>query len=105
MEAAAFRVEAMLLRISAREMKLVLVALAEYKDALAFVVIKRLIRGDGAMEWLCFVGESGGLEGGALEVQAGHAGCREATAAALLKMMAVGAVALRVEPRQGKEAR
>ena len=105
MEAAAFRVEAMLLRISAREMKLVLVALAEYKDALASVVIRRLIRGDGAMEWLCCVGEGGGLEGGALEVQAGHAGCREATAAALLKMMAVGAVALRVEPRQGKEAR
>ena len=43
MEAAAFRVEAMLLRISAREMKLVFVALAEYKDALAVVVIMRRI--------------------------------------------------------------
>ena len=99
------RLEAMLLRILARETKHVLLALAEYKDALAAVVIRRRIRGDGAMEWLCFVGESGGLEGGALEVQAGHAGCREAKAAASLKMMAVGAVALRVEPRQGKEGR
>ena len=37
--------------------------------------------------------------------QAGHAGCRQAKAAASLKMMAVPAVALRVEPRQGKEGR
>ena len=30
----------------------------EYKDALAAVVIRRWMRGDGAMEWLCLVGES-----------------------------------------------
>ena len=99
------RLEAMLLRIFARETKHVLLALVEYKDALAVVVIRRRIRGDGAMEWLCFVGEGGGLAGGALAGQAGHAGCRHAKAAASLKMMAVGAVALRVEPRQGKEGR
>ena len=64
----------MLLRILARETKHVLLALAEYKDALAAVVIRRRIRGDGAMEWLCFVGEGGGLAGGAPAGQAGHAG-------------------------------
>ena len=74
MVVAALRLEAMLLRIFARETKHVLLALVEYKDALAVVVIRRRIRGDGAMEWLCFVGEGGGLAGGAPAGQAGHAG-------------------------------
>ena len=37
------RLEAMLLRVLAREKKHVLLALAEYKDALAAVVIRRRI--------------------------------------------------------------
>jgi len=37
--------------------------------------------------------------------QAGHAGCRQAKAAASLKMMAGGSVALRAEPRQGRQGK
>ena len=69
MEAAALRVEDI-----GKGNEACAVCIREYKDALAAVVIRRRIRGDGAMEWLCFIGEGGGLAGGAPAGQAGHAG-------------------------------